>query len=268
MSKSICNFTPQKSYDSKIKTINFVYETDFHKFRQPFFYSIFKVHLIAKGSAVLKIHSKTYTLKPGTVFFAFPAGLYEINASEDFEYYYISFMGAGVNELFDELGITIFNPVYHNMEHLMEFWHNSIKRINKSNITILTESVLLYTLSYINNATENVHKNNDKILEKIVDYIDNHYRDVDISLKKLSDIFSYTEKYLSHLFKKKMDISFKSYLNNLRIQYAYKLIENNETSVSQIAFSCGYSDSLYFSKVFKKIRGISPTEYIKNSSKK
>ena len=177
-------------------------------------------------------------------------------------------MGAGVNELFCELGITIFNPVYHNMEHLMEFWHNSIKRINENNITILTESVLLYTLSYINNATEYEHKNNDNIFEKIVDYIDNHYRDVDISLKKLSDIFSYTEKYLSHLFKKKMDISFKSYINKLRIQYAYKLIENNETSVSQIAFSCGYSDSLYFSKVFKKTHGISPTQYIKNLQKK
>ena len=263
MSESICRFMPTKKYRGDIKTIHFVYETDFHTFNQPFFYSIFRVHLVTKGIATLKIHDRTYELKKGTVFFAFPAGLYNIEASEDFEYYYISFMGCA--SLLDELGINIYRPVYDGYEHLIPFWEQSIKRINKTNITILTESVFLYTLSFIDNfeTKERTENSTDNIFDMIVDYIDNHYRDYDLSLKKLADIFSYTEKYLSHLFKKNMDISFKSYINKLRLQYSYELIENSNQSVADIALLCGYSDSLYFSKVFKKARGLTHTQYIK-----
>ena len=191
--------------------------------------------------------------------------MYEIEASEDFEYYYISFMGVGVNELLEELGITFFNPVYPDLSELINFWSESICRITNKNAELITQSVLLHALSYIDNTDSKEHdkKNNDNVFEAIVNYIDNHYREPDLSLKKLSEIFSYTEKYLSHIFKKKMDVSFKTYINNIRIQYAYHLIENNETSVSKIAYLCGYSDSLYFSKVFKKARGISPSDYIK-----
>ena len=63
-----------------------------------------------------------------------------------------------------------------------------------------------------------------------------------------------------------MNIGFSKYLNQLRIKHAYDLISQNMTSVSEIAYNCGFSDSLYFSKVFKKITGISPTEYIKSRS--
>ncbi len=263
MSTGICRFMPEKNFNADLKFIHFVYETNFHKFSQPFFYSIFRIHIVTKGNAVLKIHDKKYKLDVGTVFFAFPAGLYEITASEDFEYYYISFTGPEAQDFLNGFGINIFSPVYYGFEMIIDFWNNSIKRINKKNINVLTECVFLYTLSFIDNSKDKTPKY-DNLFEQIVDYIDNHYRDSDISLKKIADIFSYTEKYLSYLFKKNMNISFKSYINNLRIQYAYhKLVENNVTSIAEIALSCGYSDSHYFSKVFKKVGGISPTEYIK-----
>ena len=265
MSESICKFIPAKDYSNSIKTINFVYETEFHKFSQPFFYSVFHIHLVTKGSANLKINSSEYNLKTGCIFFAFPASLYEISASDNFEYMYISFMGSEASSLLEKLDINISSPVYCGFNALIDFWTGSITRINQQNITILTESVLLYTLSFFNSSPiqkqTKIHTEN--LFELIVDYIDNHYRENDISLKKLADTFLYTEKYISHIFKKNMDISFKSYINQLRIQYACKLIENNVTSVSEIASQCGYCDSLYFSKVFKRNIGFTPTEYIK-----
>ena len=88
-----------------------------------------------------------------------------------------------------------------------------------------------------------------------------------VSLKKLAGLFSYTEKYISHLFKKKMNVGFNYYLNNLRLQYAHELIAQNVHSVSEIAILCGFSDPLYFSKVFKKRVGYTPTEYMKRKGK-
>jgi len=100
----------------------------------------------------------------------------------------------------------------------------------------------------------------------IVDYIDNHYRDKDISLNKIAGVFSYTEKYISHLFKKNMKIPFTGYINLLRMKYACELMDKNIYTITEIASLCGYRDSLYFSKVFKKNFEISPSEYIKKNT--
>ncbi|MBE7042338.1 MAG: helix-turn-helix transcriptional regulator [Ruminococcaceae bacterium] len=265
MSESICQFIPAKDYNGNIKTIHFVYETEFHKQRQPFFYSIYRLHLVTEGSATLKTVTSTFEVKKGDLFFAFPASLYEMVGSNDFQYCYISFMGVGITKLFEELQIKMESPVYYNYEHLIDFWYGAINRITPQNSIILTESVLLYTLSFLGKQKEK-NRSTENLFEMMVDYIDKHYMDCNISLMQLADLFSYTEKYLSHLFKKNMNQSFKTYLNNLRIQYACELIENNNTSIAQISALCGYSDSLYFSKVFKKFKGMTPREYIKSNT--
>jgi len=267
---SICNFMPAKNYSGTIKTINFVYESEFRKLKQPFFRSTFYLYLVTKGSAVLKIYSNEYELKVGTLFFIFPAYPYEIEGSDDFAYMYISFMGSCVMNLLEDLEITMDAPAYSDFDFVIEFWKQAIRRVNQLNANILTESVLLYTLSYINNKQEDVRlkKKNQNIFDSIVDYIDNHFREPDISLKKIADIFSYTEKYLSYLFKKNMNVGFSQYLNNLRLQYAHKLIDQGITSVSQISAMCGYSDSLYFSKVFRKSLGRTPTTFIRELPKR
>lgn len=266
MGESICEFMHAKDYNLNIKAVTFVYETKFHTLQQPFFYSLYRIHLVTGGTALLKTGSDSFKLKKGDIFFAFPASFYEISASEDFAYLYINFMGIGVPSLLEDLAITTQEPVYHGFEHLIDFWRNALWRINKVNSNILTESVLLYTLSFMGAVpdTEAEKKANDTVFEAILVYIDEHYRDSDISLKKIASVFSYTEKYLSLLFKKNMNISFRTYLNRLRIQYAHELIESGATSVRQIASMCGYYDALYFSKVFKKQRGVTPSEYIKN----
>lgn len=264
MSNSICRFMPTKNGEGNIKTINFVLETDFKHLRQPFFRAIHVMNLITKGSGSLKLNGHTYELHKGDLFFAFPACPFEILGSDDFEYMYISFMGSYVTTLFEDLKIGLHTPVYRDFGHLEGFWRQSIKRVNQLNANLLTESVLLYTLSYINNTAENVKlkKKNENLFSQVVDYIDTHFTDPDMCLKKVADIFSYTEKYLSHFFKKNMEVGFNSYLTNLRMQYALELLENNEHSISKVAAQCGFTDALYFSKVFKQSMGCPPTEYL------
>jgi len=265
MNESICRFMPAKNYTGNIKTINFVYETEFKKMNQPFFHAVYYVHLVTNGSAVLKIYENKHEIREGDIFFAFPGCPYEIEGTDDLKYIYISFMGSCVGKLFENLEISIEKPVYRNFDSVLELWLSSIVRVNQLNANILTESVLLYTLSFINNKSESVElkENSETFFDLIVDYIDNHYKDPDISLGKVANVFSYTEKYVSHIFKKNMKIGFSTYVNNLRIQYAHELIAKFQMSVAEIASLCGYSDSLYFSKVFKKRVGTSPTEYIK-----
>ena len=93
MSESICKFLPAKNEESHIKTVRFVYETECLALTQPFVHPIYVLHIVTSGSAVLRIYEKEYVLNKGDIFFAFPAVLHYLDASEDFEYIYISFMG-------------------------------------------------------------------------------------------------------------------------------------------------------------------------------
>ena len=85
-----------------------------------------------------------------------------------------------------------------------------------------------------------------------------------MSIRKVADIFFYSEKYLSSLFKKKTEMKFSQYLNNLRVQHAINLLKKGETNISLISSKCGFTDQFYFSKVFKKNTDKTPSEYIKS----
>ena len=268
MSESICKFMPAKNHAESIKTVHFVYESDFHTLRQPFLHAIHYVHLVTSGSATLCLYGNSYPLKKGTLFFILPALPVTIDGSEDFKYTYISFMGAGVPAMLEELGVDPSHLIFHGFDHMIDFWMHSIVHLRNQTANLLSEAVLLYTLSYLGKEDPvRERKDNDSTFRMLADYVDAHYRDPDLSLKRLAGIFSYTEKYLSHLFKQKMNVGFSQYLNILRISYASKLIGEGAQSVTEISVMCGYSDPLYFSKLFKKKFGCSPTEYIKRQEK-
>lgn len=101
------------------------------------------------------------------------------------------------------------------------------------------------------------------VFESMLSYVKNHFSDADLSLRKIADIFSYTEKYLSHLFKKNTGVNFNVYLTEMRIDYAVKCMEGGMRSVREISEICGYYDALYFSKVFKRVKGETPLVYMK-----
>ncbi len=263
MTESICIFMPNMEHGFDVRPVHFVLETEFHKMRQPFFSSIYYMHLVTAGSAVLKMSDKRYQLRRGDIYFSFSGCLYEIDGSDDFEYMYISFMGAGALSLLEKRGITVTDPVYTVPESTVSFWLDAIHRITPDNITVLTMGVLYYTLSFVGNTATRTEKKGNDLISRIVAYIDARYREPSLSLDDISAEFSYTGKYLSALIKKNLHISFRRYLNNLRIQYAIRLMESGELSVNKISTECGYSEPEYFSKVFRGMCGMSPTEYIK-----
>ncbi len=266
MSDSICKFIPAKNPTGDIKTVHFVYESDFHTLKQPFLRPIYYAHLVTDGSAKMTCVGKEFTLEKGTLFFIFPAIPVSIVGSDDFKYMYISFMGSTVPSLLEELRVNKDAPTFPDFAHLIDFWMSSLVRLDEKNANLLSEGVLLYTLSYLNSREESKKEADaQNLFHMLVDYIDSNYRDPDLSLKKLSTIFSYTEKYISHLFKKHMNIGFILYLNNLRLRYATELISSGVTSVSEVAVRCGYRDPLYFSRIFKKKTGCTPTEYGKKN---
>jgi two-component system response regulator YesN len=83
----------------------------------------------------------------------------------------------------------------------------------------------------------------------------------DISLDDVSRIVDISPYYFSKLFKEVTGENFIEYLTNIRIEEAKKLLQNRELSIKNICVDTGYSDPNYFSRIFKKQVGITPTEY-------
>lgn len=109
---------------------------------------------------------------------------------------------------------------------------------------------------------------NSKPLRGIVDEIKSditqNFTDCDYELDKYLRTIPFSYDYLRKLFKSEMGMTPHNYLTNLRIQMAEKLLcsyGDGELNISEIAYTCGYSDSLYFSRVFKKYFGCSPKKY-------
>ncbi len=262
--EDICNFIPPKKIKSDLDYLHFVYETNISKLHQPFIHSNFYMNIVFKGNAVLKFDSKKFDIKTGDLFFTFPEQKFNIEADSKFTFLYISFNGIGALPLLENFHINKENCVFANFNNVIPFWISAVRRINQNNANVLTESVLMYTLSFFDTLSSSNKK--DKF-ESILDYINHNYASNDMSIKKVADIFFYNEKYLSSLFLRKTGTKFSQYLNNLRIEYAIKLFKNEERNISLISSKCGFTDQFYFSKVFKKSTGKTPSEYIKSISK-
>lgn len=103
----------------------------------------------------------------------------------------------------------------------------------------------------------------NKVLQDALKYIDDHYEE-EISLDLLACECMVSKYYLSHLFTKRMGRSVGRYILEKRIFTAKKLLSGTEHSVDQIAQQCGFADSAYFCRLFKKETDLTPTQFRKN----
>ena len=118
----------------------------------------------------------------------------------------------------------------------------------------------------INTSIENVRsmQKTDSIVHSqkdvIKDYIDRNYKK-DISAKDVAGILGYSDVYFSKVFKQLFDDNFINYLTKIRIDRAKLLLKDISFNIKEVGKSVGYADSNYFTKVFKRSIGISPSEY-------
>ncbi|WP_249308741.1 response regulator transcription factor [Lederbergia citrea] len=99
-------------------------------------------------------------------------------------------------------------------------------------------------------------------MRKLLDYIERHYAE-SISLSEMAKHFHFNPSYLSTFFNTHNKEGFSEYLNRIRIEKSVELLEKGTVSISEISGMVGYSDHSYFTKVFKKMMGISPSSYRK-----
>jgi AraC-like DNA-binding protein len=107
-----------------------------------------------------------------------------------------------------------------------------------------------------------------KLKEKIMKYINVNFTDSNLSLAGIAFELNLTEQYLSQFFKRQTGQNFSNYLEKIRIDYSCDLLRNPGCSVNDISYRAGYNSDKTFRRAFKRVKGISPTEFrreMKNS---
>ncbi|MBA4054624.1 MAG: AraC family transcriptional regulator [Marivirga sp.] len=103
-------------------------------------------------------------------------------------------------------------------------------------------------------------------MKKVIQYLLQHFQE-NISVTTLLEIANMSSTSFSVLFKRTYNMTFKEYLVKVRVGYACRLLGDNEKNISQISYEAGFENISNFNRLFKNLKGITPSDYRKNVAK-
>lgn len=150
--------------------------------------------------------------------------------------------GSNLNENFD-LDLDIMDRICsaQTYEELLYVSHSLIEAISK-------------------NSMKSVYSGSSQIIANALQFINKNFKEK-ISLKDIETNLHVNPSYFSTLFKSEMGVTFTDYLNTLKVEYASSLLTNSNMNIIDISLSAGFDDQSYFTKVFRKIKGVTPKQY-------
>ena len=138
-----------------------------------------------------------------------------------------------------------------------------LKPIEQDKLNEVLERLLASTGEIQESFIDEQKEVNPTVVKQIIAEMKQNYT-TNITLTDLSKKYGISISYLSSLIKEELQLSFSEYIASKRIQKAKELLADEKLSIEEIAEQVGYSDYFYFTKVFKKVAGISPSKYRKN----
>lgn len=158
---------------------------------------------------------------------------------------------------------------YERIIILMKQLQDSDKRYHEQNLNNFLTSAILAELSDQSFLYQQygAGKKSRQLYHDICDYITMHVSE-DISMDDLAAYFNYNKKYLTTFFRKQSGFTIKHFILQTKMDHAKAELTDTNHSVSQIAYTIGFNDVHHFSNAFKKITGLSPSDYRNGFSKR
>jgi two-component system response regulator YesN len=150
--------------------------------------------------------------------------------------------GAGISEVFG-INYDYLNDI-HNFKTLDELNHWLAKALIRFTNTVFDVS-------------ESKHS---EIIKKVMDYIRSNYMKK-LTLNDISNYVNFSVSYLSRIFKEETGENLSAFINRIRVENSKMLLLNNEIPLIEVSYLCGFDDQSYYSKVFKKITGVTPGRF-------
>ncbi|WP_051286821.1 AraC family transcriptional regulator [Paenibacillus taiwanensis] len=233
------------------------------------------IHCVQSGYGRLTMRETTYHLEKGDSFFIFPGELFRYVAddTEPWAYRWIALRGTHIEGMLASIGIGPHAPVVHPVRtaRVAAAFKKVQSALCEGGISgdLEAEAYARLALAEFSRAThlerlgnKDVCSDIERQVEQAVCYITLRYS-TPISIESLAQQFGYHRTYFSKMFHEITGESPIQLLIRLRMERARTLIMTTKLAVEQVAASVGYNDALYFSKMYKRWFGMSPSSYRK-----
>ena len=241
------------------------------KFWGPAVKEHYKVHYIHSGKGIFIFNRKTYCLGEGQCFLIYPNTIsyYQADETDPWTYSWVAFNGLHTEEYLQRAGFSKENPILNckmNTEIRKCFSEMQQAEGLSYSVDLMLKSMLYLFLALIiegaasNPVYEKILKHKDEYIRKVIDYIHINYSRK-ISVSNIAHHINLDRKYLSAIFKAAYGVTLQDYLVTYRTEKACSLLVDRTLTISTVARSIGYEDPLVFSRMFKKLKGVSPREY-------
>lgn len=230
------------------------------------------IHYVIKGTGTFCINGIRYQIKAGQGFLIPPdvLGDYGPDTEEPWEYLWVGFSGAKAAQYIAQAHLSAENPVFTYIEEevlarCMKDMIECTALPQNRQLRVLTKLYEFICLLIENNTLtmEDVQpitpSAEDYVLEAITYIENNFFRN--ITINDIATYVNLNRSYLYKLFKAYSGISPQEFLINYRMERACELLTSTQLTITQVAASVGYTDSLLFSGRFKKYKEMPPSEY-------
>ncbi|WP_238322807.1 AraC family transcriptional regulator [Gorillibacterium massiliense] len=239
----------------------------------PKVHEYFLIHTVLEGEGAFELLDKAYSLSAGDTFVIFPDRVvkYEANDATPWKYLWVGFTGTCGSDILAGLGITPETPVVYKsnlpkLESLYRGLRQSLQIVDHPFLADLEAGgklrLLLSELGSGNvNRSAETRKpgKSNRQLDLAIRLMMVQYSQP-ISIDQLAKSLGYHRAHLCRLFKEETGLSPWQYLHKIRMEKAEELLAGDFT-IAQVAASVGYNDPLFFTRQFRKWKGMPPTEF-------
>ncbi len=237
--------------------------------------SFYLIHLVTSGKGYYTIGGVTYTLTAGSAFIIYPQTLvsYWADENDPWEYCWVGFNGADAMRLVELTAFEQDNPVISfnrcDTETIKESFLNIYKNFETSaQQETMTVSKLFEAFSLMIKAAPKKQPESSSArvyIKNAIKFIQRNFSNP-IDVSDIANHVGLSRSHLYRIFMQNLSLSPNEYLTQFRINQACILLRTSGLSIGEIAGSVGFDDQLYFSRVFKKIKGVPPSHYTKELS--
>ena len=143
------------------------------------------------------------------------------------------------------------------LDELDQMMDKVLEKLDGEQVLNLLEEMLMLVLA---EKASDIAGNIKDVVREAAQFIDRNYYE-ELTLASLASKYCVESSYFSRMFKQETGKNLMLYITDKRIEKAKEIMQQSEISMAEIAFMVGYDDYTYFSKVFKKVTGVSPREY-------
>lgn len=219
-----------------------------------------------EGKGIIHVEDKKYILKENEAFCIpqFHGHRYYACNHEPWSILWVHFKGEDLKYFpVEECKVIKFTSTY--ASNRMLFLFELLFRVLEGSYTLGNFIYISQVLSLILAETYNREKHGssmeqNKHVTDVIRYMQSHL-DKNLTLEQLAETFDLSKSYLNAIFKKHTQHAPMDFYTNLKMKEACKLLKVTDLYIYEIAQRLGYKDQYYFSRIFKKVVGISPKEY-------